>query len=453
MSSRARNFRRRGGDDDADDDIDDKGKPISVNGPAATVSTKPQPKSSATKPQKPATPVPKSRLSFADDEEDADETPIKPRPASSNSRLSKPYSSSSSSHHKLTSAKDRKTVAAPRPSIPSNVQPQAGTYTPESLLELQKNTKTFASSRVSRAEPKSKPETTTSNEPVIVLKGLVKPSVTADPGEEIEHLGQDFEDDEIGFEEKGSLSRNERGGATVKIGSLGLGNGLREKNEDSAAIIMDQARIDAIKAQRERLRQAGPAAQDYIALDGGSNHGEAEGLSDEEPEFRGRIGFFGAKIDNRKKGVFENYEDRVVEKATTVGGAGDDADEEDEEEKLWEEEQARKGLGKRLDEGVSLGVSTSSVGSGNSSVNAVHKAHQQKFGSSAMGSTVYSSVKSSVIDSSGLSIGGANGAGLDAMSISQQAEITKKALYDNVRILEVCISFCPWLRLDISCDI
>ncbi|CAI9096290.1 OLC1v1032392C1 [Oldenlandia corymbosa var. corymbosa] len=422
MSNRARNFRRRGGDDDADDDSDDRA--VSANGSSASTSAKVQPKSAAAKPPKSATPVPKSRLSFADDEEDADATPVF-RPSSSNSRLSKPLPSSSSSHHKLTSSKDRKSVSALRSSIPSNVQPQAGTYTLESLRELQKNTKSFASSRTAFPEAKLKPETTKPNEPVIVLKGLLKPSVPSDPDEEIEPLDQ-FENDE----QKDSLSGDE---ATVRMAPIGSGKGSRDKNKDSGDFIMDQASIDAIKARRERLRQAGPAAPDYIALDSGSNHGEAEGLSDEEPEYRGRIGFFGAKIDGEKKGVFEAYEDRVVEKVSTVVSDGD-LDDEDEEERLWEEEQARKGLGKRLDEGISKG--SVGVNTGINSVNVVQRAHQQTRVSSTVGSDVYPSVQSSVMNANGLSIGGAVGTGLDAMSISQQAEVTKKALYNNLKMLE-----------------
>lgn len=48
-------------------------------------------------------------------------------------------------------------------------------------------------------------------------------------------------------------------------------------------MILDQAMIDAIRAKRETLRQSRTAAPNYITLDGGSNHREAEGLSDKEP--------------------------------------------------------------------------------------------------------------------------------------------------------------------------
>ncbi|KAL3510860.1 hypothetical protein ACH5RR_030261 [Cinchona calisaya] len=422
MSSKARNFRRRGGDDANDDyeDNDRSNKPTTT-----TTSAKTQSKSvtAATKPKKTVTPVPKSRLSFADDEDadyDADQLPIKPRPSSSTSRLSRPPSSSS--HHKLSSSKERIKPQTTSSSLPSNVQPQAGTYTKEALLELQKNTRTLAPSRPARPEP-PKPETK-AIEPVILLKGLVKPkpNIIDDPYGEIEN-------DEMGFEKRSDLVRSERDEAKVRLG-------LRGKTEVSGGVIPDQATIDAIRAKRERLRQAGPAAQDYIALDGGSNHGEAEGLSDEEPEFRGRIGFLGAKIDGGKKGVFDDFEERVMAKDSAVV-SGDDEDEE-ELEKMWEEEQARKGLGlgKRIDDGVSTGVSTS-VGA--STVNVAQNVHQQKFGYPVAASgSVYSSVQISATDIDGPSIGGAIGGlpGLDAMSISQQAELSKKALYDNLKMLK-----------------
>ncbi|XP_027153139.1 transcriptional repressor ILP1 [Coffea eugenioides] len=426
MSSKARNFRRRGGDGADDDEDNDKSTKTSTTNGSTTTSSKPQFKSisSASRPKKPVTAVPKSRLSFADDEEaDADQLPIKPRPSSSNTRLSRP-SSSSSSHHKLSSSKNRigpQTTA----SLPSNVQPQAGTYTKEALLELQKNTRTLASSRSARPEPpKSKPEVTPT-EPVIVLKGLVKPKPNM-----VDDADGEIENDEMGVEQQGDLVRTERDEAKFRLG-------LRGKSEVSGGVIPDQATIDAIRAKRERLRQAGPAAQDYISLDGGSNHGEAEGLSDEEPEFRGRIGFFGAKIDGGKKGVFEDFEERVTAKDSAVLNS-DDEDEE-ELEKLWEEEQARKGLGlgKRLDDGVSVGVSSSTAGG--SSVNVPQSVPQQKFGFPIVASgSVYSSVQISSVDTVGPSIGGAVGGlpGSDEMPISQKAELAKKVLYDNVKMLK-----------------
>lgn len=113
----------------------------------------------------------------------------------------------------------------------------------------------------------------------------------------------------------------------TRLASMGIGKG-----RDS---IPDQATINAIRAKRERLRQSRAAAPDYISLDGGSNHGAAEGLSDEEPEFQGRIAMFGEKPESGKKGVFEDVDERGME-----GGFKKDAHDSDdeEEEKIWEED-------------------------------------------------------------------------------------------------------------------
>ncbi|GMY39291.1 SUPPRESSOR OF GAMMA RESPONSE 1 isoform X2, partial [Fagus crenata] len=110
--------------------------------------------------------------------------------------------------------------------------------------------------------------------------------------------------------------------------------------------------------------------------------------------------------------------------------------------KIWEEEQFRKGLGKRMDDGTSrVAVKASSVVPVVQSV----QQQQQKFVYLAMPSV-----------SGGPSIGGAIGVsqGLDAMiSIPQQAEIAKKALQDNVRRLKLgavkrrCDGFAAYYRL------
>ncbi|GMP58779.1 hypothetical protein CsSME_00022328 [Camellia sinensis var. sinensis] len=408
MSSRARNFRRRA--DDKDDDDNDGG----VNGTAAAA-TKPKPpsKSISATAKKPTHQAPKKLLSFADDEEtDSPVSRPSSKSSSSSSRFNKPSSSSSS--HKITTSKDRLTPSSS--SLLSNVQPQAGTYTKEALLELQKNTKTLASSRPNP-----------SSEPVIVLKGLVKPSINADPKAPIGGILKEIDeldDDEEGIEKRGNFGR-ERDDATARLGSIGLGKG----RDSSGSLIPDQATINAIRAKRERLRQSKAAAPDFIALDGGSNHGEAEGLSDEEPEFQSRIGFFGEKVDGGKKGVFED----VDEKATTTPHGGfrkdnevDGGDDEDEEDKIWEEEQFRKGLGKRVDDSSSRVVV-------NNSVPVVQSVPQQNY-TYPPAAASFSSVPS-VAPSIGGAVGGFPG--LDVMPISQQAEITKKALHDNLRRLKV----------------
>lgn len=242
----------------------------------------------------------------------------------------------------------------------------------------------------------------------------------AEPVKEVHESESEDEQDEL-KEKKADFFRSVKDDAQAKLASIGIANG----NNSSGSLIPDEETIKAIRAKRERLRQARPVAPDYISLDGGSNHGAAEGLSDEEPEFRGRIALLGEKMEGGKKGVFEDVDERAMNMRLKDSGEVDDDD--DEEEKMWEEEQFRKGLGKRMDEG-----STTRVGS--SDVPVVQGAQQQKFAPSA--ATVYSTVPSASVSPS---IGGAIGSsqGLDVMSISQQAEIAKKALQDNVRRLKV----------------
>ncbi|KAM3739261.1 hypothetical protein ACB098_08G011600 [Castanea mollissima] len=368
-SNRAKNFRRRAGNDNDDNQNDDANLPSSF-----TTTT-----------GRSAKPKPKKLLSFADDE-DASVATSKKTTSNSSSRPT--------TKHKITSLRDRQSATATTTS--SNVQPQAGTYTKEALLELQKNTRTLAPSRPA-------------SEPIVVLKGLVKPSSE-----------QELDDEE---EDRRNAEDTE-----AKLASLGIGKPTRDSSS-----FPDQATINAIRAKRERLRQSRAAAPDYISLDGGSNHGEAEGLSDEEPEFRGRIAMFGEKktdMVTMKKGVFEDVDESGID--VNFGKkdiAEDEGVDEDEEEKIWEEEQFRKGLGKRMDDGTGrVAVVTAT-----SVVPVVHSAQQQQ---QQQQKFVYPAVTSV----SGVpSIAGAVGAsqGLDAMmSIPKQAEIAKKALLENVKRLK-----------------
>ncbi|TKY58921.1 PAX3- and PAX7-binding protein 1 [Spatholobus suberectus] len=374
-TAKSRNFRRRGGDTESNDDD------------ASAAPTLPSKPASAAKPKKPQAP---KLLSFADDEE----TDENPRP-----RSSKPHRSATatkpSSSHKITTLKDRIGHSS-SPSVPSNVQPQAGTYTKEALRELQKNTRTLVTSSSSSSRPDPKP----SSEPVIVLKGLVKPLAS-------EPQGRD------------SDSEGEHKDVEAKLATVGIQNG-----EDS--LFPDEETIRAIRAKRERLRQARPAALDYISLDGGSNHGAAEGLSDEEPEFRGRIAMFGEKVEGGKKGVFEEAEERRMDVRFKGGEEGEEEEEEDEEEKMWEEEQFRKGLGKRMDEG-----------SARVDVAAVQGAQQQHKFVVPSAAAVYGAVPSAAASVSP-SIGGATESlpVLDVVPMLQQAEIARKALLENVRRLK-----------------
>ncbi|VFQ67087.1 unnamed protein product [Cuscuta campestris] len=406
MSGKARNFRRRGGDDV------DEGETPAVSAPNGN-STKPlaKPVAGSGNHKKSLTLAPKSLLSFADDEDSEDSPFVRTsRPSSSGTMLAK-----ASSSHKLSSGKGKSSTAA---SLTSNVQPQAGTYTKEALLELQKNTKTLASSRPTQL--KSKPE---SVEPVIVLKGLVKPPITIGTELEKKHDSNSEKDDEM-IERQGVSLGQDRENTLNRLGSMELDKGLRS-TDDIGSEIPDQAMIDAIRAKRERLRQARAAAPDYISLDRGSNHGEEDGLTDEEPEFQGRIGFFGKNVDKGKRGVFEDFEASGSHKDGVVECVYD----EEEEDKMWEEEQVRKGLGKRVDDGSSRGVSSSDGGVGNNPV--ASSILQTKFGYPVGGASVYSSVPTVVPVISPSSAGGS-----DTLSVSQQAELSKKSLLANVSRLK-----------------
>ncbi|KAL2343419.1 hypothetical protein Fmac_004704 [Flemingia macrophylla] len=119
-------------------------------------------------------------------------------------------------------------------------------------------------------------------EPVIVLKALMKP---------------------IAFEPQCRDSNNSEEERHKEVEArVGIQNG-------NDSFFPDQETIKAICTTRECLRLARPAAPDYISLNGGNNHGAAEGLSDEEPKFRGWIAMFGEKVDGRRKEVFEEVEE------------------------------------------------------------------------------------------------------------------------------------------------
>ncbi|KAF8396485.1 hypothetical protein HHK36_018108 [Tetracentron sinense] len=386
MSSRSKNFRRRAGDDDANGE--------DTSGTATT--TKPSSKEAITKPKKPQNQAPKL-LSFADEE---DESPSRPSSKPSSSNREKPSSriSKSSSAHKIITMKDRVSSSH---SLPSNVQSQAGEYTKEKLRELQKNTRTLATSRQAPAE--SKPP----SGPVVVLKGRLK-TVSA--------IGENAREEE---EEEEAKERRDKDDAENRLALMGIG----KTRDFSGSLIPDQAIIDAIRAKRERLRQSRAPAPDFISLDGGSNHGAAEGLSDEEPEFQSRIALVGDKTDGSKKGVFESVDGRAMEAVFRKDGEFVVEDDEDEEDKIWEEEQFRKGLGKRMDDGSSRVSSTVPV---------VQTVQHQPF---VYPATVYPSGSSA---SSVPSIGGAAGVSrsLDMISIPQQAEVATQALQESVRRLK-----------------
>ncbi|KAI3937418.1 hypothetical protein MKW92_004626 [Papaver armeniacum] len=384
MSNRGKNFRRR-----SEDDNDES--TTTVTAPTTTTTKKP-PQSA---PKKPAAPKPKL-LSFADEEGDEESPftrPSKPKKSSSSSFLSK------SSTHKITSMKERiSSSASTHTSSSSNVQPQAGEYTKERLLELQKNTRTIGSS--------SRPPPPPSSEPKIVLKGLIKPIYEEDKKKN----DNDKELDRMGVDD-----------AETRLGSMGIGG------EGDKDLIPDQATINAIRAKRERLRQSRAPEDDYISLDAGSNHGEAEGISDEEPEFQTRIALFGDKSSNVgvTKGVFEDGRKLIKEVPIDLRNGGELVeeivdDEEDEDDKIWEEEQCRKGRG----------VSNSAVPVVVAAKKNLSQQQQQSYayqgGEYQPGHNV----------SPGLNIGGSAGVMKKVLSIPQQATVASQAMRESLQRLK-----------------
>ncbi|RZC77262.1 hypothetical protein C5167_001413 [Papaver somniferum] len=386
MSNRGKNFRRR-----SEEDNDES--TTTVTAPTTTTTTKKPPQSA---PKKPAAPKPKL-LSFAD-EEGGEESPFtrpsKPKKSSSSSSFL-----SKSSTHKITSMKERiSSSASTYTSSSSNVQPQAGEYTKERLLELQKNTRTIGSS--------SRPPPPPSSEPKIVLKGLIKPI---------------YEEDKKKNDNDKELDTMDVDDAETRLGSMGIGG------EGDKDLIPDQATINAIRAKRERLRQSRAPAGDYISLDAGSNHGEAEGISDEEPEFQTRIALFGDKSSNVgvTKGVFEDGRKLIKEVPIDLRNGGELVeeivdDEEDEDDKIWEEEQCRKGRG----------VSNSAVPV---VVAAEKNLSQQQQQSYAYQGGEYQP-RHNV--SPGLNIGGSAGVMKKVLSIPQQATVASQAMRESLRRLK-----------------
>ncbi|KAJ1697646.1 hypothetical protein LUZ63_006158 [Rhynchospora breviuscula] len=319
MSSgaRSKNFRRRSEDADSN---------------TADVNPSPKPQSASQKSKSKTEPVQtRTRLSFADDEEEDDDTIFRP---SRSQRPGKQKPVSGGSSHKLTASKDRlkaKGLAYSSTTLPSNLLSQAGEYTPEKLIELQKNTRSISRpprpSPLSGLEPKP-PKPDKPPEPVIVLKGLVKPitpSVAANEKEEEE--GEEEEEMEL---DKG----------------------------DKVPVIPDQATIEKIRAKRQQLQQPRHAAPDFISLDGGGVISSRQsagtgGSSDEEEdaELNGRIALLGDKPGRAvNKGIFEGTKDNNMSMNNVKFKDLElHEEEDDEEERRWEEEQFRKGLGRRLD--------------------------------------------------------------------------------------------------------
>ncbi|KAM7274726.1 hypothetical protein ACFE04_016592 [Oxalis oulophora] len=382
MSNRPRNFRQRRDVDGGDDGGEDK--PNSNPPPK-----KPSAVTAAAKPKK------KSLLSFADDEEQ-EEALVPPQ-----AKIKKSHKSSTSASHKISSARDRSSHGQGFITS-SNVQPQAGIYTKEALLELQKNTRTL----VRPAASASSSSSVTNNNVVVVepqivlLKGLIKP----------------------------------------ENNSVGDNDNHDDDREEKESDCLDQATINAIKAKRERMRLAKGAAPDFISLDTGGVVGAsaADGLSDDEPEFRERIAMFGAAT-GKKKGVFEDEEanidngygllkKKIAASSVMVEDSNGNGDDEDDEDMLWEEEQLRKAVGKRMDDGSrssSSRVANSVIGA--STTVSVHTKYQQLPTASGYGPMAVSSIGGAI---------GASVPALDGMSVAQKAEVARKAMQDNLRRLK-----------------
>lgn len=307
------------------------------------------------------------------------------------------------SAHKIAPSKDR--GAAPTtPSITSNVQPQAGEYTKEKLLELQKNTKSLGGSK-----PQPLAESNKASETVVVLKGLVKPSG--------EGNGLGLDEEKL----KGEKFRAEKDDVEDSLVLKGI---------DTAGVgIPDQATINAIRAKRERLRKA-RAAPDYIPLDGAriSAHGgellkDGVDSSDDEVEIHGRLAMLGDKPSDLKKGVFESLE-RGTGNLSLRGDIEHGDEDEDDEDKRWEEEQFRKGFGKRVDD-ASNRVTASQVPAAGVSAPA---------STSAPGSfQVAQTVGYTAAPPQNWPIAGSRSA--EVMSLSQHADVATRALQESLQRL------------------
>ncbi|KAG8098979.1 hypothetical protein GUJ93_ZPchr0013g34649 [Zizania palustris] len=377
MSSHRKNFRRRA--DDTKDANGDESRPTAIKTQTLLA---PKPRS----PKRQGA----SRLSFADDEADVDaeEGPfLQRRRPTATVRQARTASPAAATLHCLTPARDRlrsspavaSTVPAPKP---SNFQSHAGEYTPERLRELQKNARPLPGSLMRALPPPPAAEvqrqratgpvaslapaanTTASAstvEPVVVLKGLVKPmsQVSIGPRKPLQN-----EDDE----------------------------------SEEGPVIPDRATIQAIRAKRQQHQQPRHAAPDYISLDGGgvlSSRAAAAGSSDEEDdETQGRIAM---EVEDDKD------------------------DDEDEEERKWEEEQFRKGLGRRVDDAsaqraVNGGLAPVQV-QPQPSVYSVDPHYQPSFSRVLPGASIFASGSA------------------EFLSITQQADVASKALQEDIRKL------------------
>lgn len=96
-------------------------------------------------------------------------------------------------------------------------------------------------------------------------------------------------------------------------------------------------------------------------------------------------------------------------------------EDEDEEEKLWEEEQFKKGIGKRMDEGSNRIASSNGM--------ALHPQQKPLPQQLPQMYAYHANVPPTIGPATSV----------DALPMSQQAELAKKALQDNVKKLKVLL--------------
>lgn len=112
---------------------------------------------------------------------------------------------------------------------------------------------------------------------VIVLKGFVK--LVLGIGKD----DKEFNEDRSENNEEVVFLKREKDDVERRLSLMGVGKG--EVLEGLDLGILDQVMINVIWVKRERFWQLWVVVLDYILLDGGSNYGVVEGLSDEESEF------------------------------------------------------------------------------------------------------------------------------------------------------------------------
>ncbi|CAI7863398.1 unnamed protein product [Closterium sp. NIES-53] len=361
-----KNFRRRQDDDDGDGggEGDARNGGTAAAKPAALKTTSNKPKAT------PATTkaTPSSLLSFAADEEGEgdDGGPFgmavaiggRSKPSSKESKAKSRSAGFGTGHgegHRVNRDKkgreERKgreekreggkggggvVVGGPSAGGALNVMPQSGEYTKEKLAELARNTMRIAApSSASRRTPhppsasiaaagaalsaSAAPSSTVTppslSEPLIVLRGSLKPA------------GSAAAEAEAGASGSGAAGS---AGAAAGMGGLGggLGTSLRKAGGSyiGGTFIPDAAAIAAAKAKRERLRQA-KAAPDFIPLPGSDRSdmaglGSMRGVEDEMGEEEGEKGKGEQSSEDEEEALGGRVALGGVAGAWGYGGAG-----------------------------------------------------------------------------------------------------------------------------------